>query len=94
MIFLVMSSIVGSVSREGVPRYISGVTPALIEWSGGKLRSIMTLLWLESAFSLVMNGEMCKFLSGGSLKGPKIAPKSCSSCRYISTSSLKSVADL
>ena len=94
MILLVMSSIVGSVNRKGVPRYISGVTPALIEWSGGKLRSIMTLLWLESAFSLVINGEMCRFLSGGFLKGPKMAPKPFSSCKYILISSLKSVPDL
>ena len=54
----------------------------------------MTLLWLESAFSLVMNGEICKLSSGGSLKGPRIAPKPFSSCKYISMSSLKSVADL
>ena len=79
MILLVISSIVGSVNRKGVPRYTCGVTPALIERSGGKLRSTMTLLWLESAFSLVINGEMCKRLSGGSLKGPKIAPKPFSS---------------
>ena len=85
----------GWVSSHSFPRYVPFCILSLTDWPGGKLRSMMTRLSVESLFSLVLKGDTIAWLLNGfPSNGPNRVPCFTLSCIYEVISSGKSSADL